>query len=149
MTWHLLGDKPLSAPMMAQFTNASLRSNEWRKHRFVFIFHIIHPVPWFNIKMSSYQYGDCSYKYKIASWLSFLYSGNLYTRKDSLYTEMGPAVSTHYWSVHWPVQWYEWPASSSSPHIALRQCPTDTSPWKAPEHSMTGHLFSCHVCFTE
>ena len=37
-----------------------------------------------------YQYRDPHYKNKTVSWLSYIYNGNNYIGKDSLYIETGP-----------------------------------------------------------
>ena len=43
-----------------------------------------------NIMMLFFQYRNSHYKGKTVWWLSYLYNGNPYSRKDGLYIEMGP-----------------------------------------------------------
>ena len=53
---------------------------------------LIETAPWvrLNIKILSCQDMESHYKYKIVSWPSCLYNGNLHTWKDGLYIESGP-----------------------------------------------------------
>ena len=69
MAWRRPGEKPLSEPTMVSLP----------KHICV-----IRPQ-WINMQIPAYQYRNSNHKYKTVSWPSYLYNGNPYLERLSLY----------------------------------------------------------------